>query len=318
MPTTDSPLRYPGGKTKFYPTVKNIIKKNYPKSDCVYIEPFAGGAGLALKLLLNHDVNRIVYRIGGAIVIGISDKTKKVEGINMFDAEKINNFISAPKDCYKPMPSYKEEFLDGINVAGKKDRILLLHIFTSVDQVIRTNSDVTFLRIGDKTKEIKGEDLKNLEYSKSTRHYEDECNMDAEISDLSEELLAAYKKKIGAEEVDTRRVLKARGFIKKNGKGEYLTNAAVLLFAEEIFQFYPNCRIRFLRYDGTVEQVGTKINIIKDVNLEYPLLKIIEKAKKFVFVQLREFTALNQTTGRFQIVPEYPNHIITILVMIWL
>ena len=29
------------------------------------------------------DVNRIVYRIGGAIVIGISDKTKKVEGINM-------------------------------------------------------------------------------------------------------------------------------------------------------------------------------------------------------------------------------------------
>ena len=61
-----------------------------------------------------------------------------------------------------------------------------------------------------------------------------------------------------------------------------------------------------MRYDGTVEQVGTKINIIKDVNLEYPLLKIIEKAKKFVFVQLREFTALNQTTGRFRIVPEYP------------
>ncbi len=156
---------------------------------------------------------------GGTIVIGISDKTKKVEGINAFDAEKINNFISAPKDCCKPMPNYKEEFLDVINADGEKDRILLLHIFTSVDQVIRTNNDATFLRIGDRTKEIKGEDLKNLEYSKSTRHYEDECNMDAEISDLSEELLAAYKRKIGAEEVDTKRVLKARGFIKKNGKG---------------------------------------------------------------------------------------------------
>lgn len=66
---------------------------------------------------------------------------------------------------------------------------------------------------------------------------------------------------------------------------------------ENIFQFYPNCRIRFLRYNGAAEQVGTKINIIKDINLEYPLLKIIEKAK--------EFTALNQTTGRFQIVPEF-------------
>ena len=50
------------------------------------------------------------------------------------------------------------------------------------------------MRIGDRTNEIKGEDLKNLEYSKSTRHYEDECNMDAEISDLNEELLRLVKR----------------------------------------------------------------------------------------------------------------------------
>ena len=37
---------------------------------------------------------------GGTIVIGISDKTKKVEGINAFDAEKINNFITCGSaDC---------------------------------------------------------------------------------------------------------------------------------------------------------------------------------------------------------------------------
>lgn len=243
---------------------------------------------------------------GGTIVIGISDKTKKIEGINGLDTDKINNFVSAPKDCCKPMPAYKEEFLDVINSEGKQDRILLLHIFASVDQIIRTNNDSTFLRIGDRTKEMKGEDLKNLEYSKSTRHYEDECNLDAEISDLSEELLAVYKKKIGAEKLETKQVLKARGFIKKNGDKEYLTNAAVLLFAENVFQFYPNCRIRFIRYDGTAEQVGAKINIVKDINLEYPLLKMIEKAKNFVSDQLREFTALNLTTGMFQIVPEYP------------
>lgn len=239
-------------------------------------------------------------------MIGISDKTKKIEGINGLDTDKINNFVSAPKDCCKPMPAYKEEFLDVINSEGKQDRILLLHIFASVDQIIRTNNDSTFLRIGDRTKEMKGEDLKNLEYSKSTRHYEDECNLDAEISDLSEELLAVYKKKIGAEKLETKQVLKARGFIKKNGDKEYLTNAAVLLFAENVFQFYPNCRIRFIRYDGTAEQVGAKINIVKDINLEYPLLKMIEKAKNFVSDQLREFTALNLTTGMFQIVPEYP------------
>lgn len=243
---------------------------------------------------------------GGTIVIGISDKTRKIEGIKSFDMEKINNFISAPKDCCKPMPAYKEEFLDVVNVEGNADQILLLHIFASVDQIIRTNNDSTFLRIGDRTKEMKGEDLKNLEYSKSTRHFEDECNLDAELTDLSEELLYAYKKKLGAEKLDARQVLKARGFIKKKDDKEYLTNAAVLLFSENVFQFYPNCRIRFIRYDGTSEQVGTQINIIKDINLEYPLLKIIEKAKDFVSSQLREFTALNQTTGMFTVVPEYP------------
>ena len=243
---------------------------------------------------------------GGTIVVGISDKKRILEGINKFGSEKINNFVAAPKDCCKPMPAYTEEFIDIVNAEGEEDRLLLLHIHAAVDQIIRTNNDSTFLRIGDRTKEIKGDDLKNLEYSKATRHFEDELNFEAEIDDLDEGLLLAYKKKLGAEDLDTKQVLKARGFIKKKDGQEYLTNAAVLLFAENIYQFYPNCRIRFIRYDGTAAQVGTKINIIKDVNIEYPLLKIIEKAKEFISGQLREFTALNQTTGQFQNVPEYP------------
>lgn len=59
MPRTLSPLRYPGGKTKLYNYVKSIIQANNLIGE-TYIEPFAGGAGLALKLLLNNDVKRIV------------------------------------------------------------------------------------------------------------------------------------------------------------------------------------------------------------------------------------------------------------------
>lgn len=243
---------------------------------------------------------------GGTVIIGISDKTRKLEGINKYDDQKINDFINAPKDCCKPMPNYKDEFIDIININGESDRLLLLHIEASTDQVIRTTNDSTFLRIGDRTRELKGEDLRNLEYAKSTRHFEDECNMDAEIEDLDAELIEKYKKKIGAEDVTTEQMLRARGFTKVIEGKRYLTDAAVLLFAENIQQFYPNCRIRFIRYDGTAEQVGTKINIVKDVNIEYPILRIIDKAKEFLSTQLREFTALNQQTGMFQIIPEYP------------
>lgn len=59
MPTTVSPLRYPGGKTKFYSFIKEILSCNDMLGK-TYFEPFAGGAGLALKLLLNDDVSRII------------------------------------------------------------------------------------------------------------------------------------------------------------------------------------------------------------------------------------------------------------------
>lgn len=54
-----SPLRYPGGKGKFANTVKGIIESN-SLYDSTYIEPFAGGAGVALSLLLSHYVKEII------------------------------------------------------------------------------------------------------------------------------------------------------------------------------------------------------------------------------------------------------------------
>ena len=110
---------------------------------------------------------------GGTIVIGVSDKTRELEGLNDCDDKKINDFISAPRDCCKPMPRYEEEFLDFVRPNGTADRLLLLHIESSPDQIIRTVNDSTYLRIGDRTKEVKGDDLRNLEDGKSVRHYED-------------------------------------------------------------------------------------------------------------------------------------------------
>lgn len=59
MPTSLSPLRYPGGKTRLYDKVVGILKQN-DLQDVVYAEPFAGGCGLAIKLLLHNDVSKIV------------------------------------------------------------------------------------------------------------------------------------------------------------------------------------------------------------------------------------------------------------------
>lgn len=59
MPITYTPIRYPGGKTKLYPEVREILAVN-KLLGCPYAELFAGGAGLAIKLLLKGDVSSIV------------------------------------------------------------------------------------------------------------------------------------------------------------------------------------------------------------------------------------------------------------------
>ncbi|MEW2639883.1 DNA adenine methylase, partial [Vibrio cholerae] len=58
MPVTPSPLRYPGGKTAITPMVSDIIGANNLRS-AHYVEPYAGGAGLALSLLFNKVVPHI-------------------------------------------------------------------------------------------------------------------------------------------------------------------------------------------------------------------------------------------------------------------
>lgn len=53
-----SPLRYPGGKAKLYDVVSGIISE-HKLFDRTYCEPYAGGAGLALKLLSKGFVQHI-------------------------------------------------------------------------------------------------------------------------------------------------------------------------------------------------------------------------------------------------------------------
>jgi len=54
-----SPLRYPGGKQKIFGSVKKLIQDNQLENG-VYVEPFAGGAGLALSLLFEGIMRRII------------------------------------------------------------------------------------------------------------------------------------------------------------------------------------------------------------------------------------------------------------------
>ncbi len=58
MPITHTPLRYPGGKTSIYKMMKRLLKHNNLLGGHYY-EPYAGGCGLAISLLIKGDVSCI-------------------------------------------------------------------------------------------------------------------------------------------------------------------------------------------------------------------------------------------------------------------
>lgn len=54
-----TPLRYPGGKSVISPFLANLFTIN-GWEHIVYAEPYAGGAGSAINLLLSNLVDRIM------------------------------------------------------------------------------------------------------------------------------------------------------------------------------------------------------------------------------------------------------------------
>lgn len=84
-----SPLRYPGGKGKVVNSIKKIIDANNLKG-LEYAEPFAGGASVALSLLLDgysqniyiNDKDRAIYAFWYSI---INHKDEFVDKISTID-----------------------------------------------------------------------------------------------------------------------------------------------------------------------------------------------------------------------------------------
>lgn len=90
MPTTFTPIRYPGGKSKIFPLVDSIIVESGLEG-CTYAEAYCGGAGLAMKLLLLgrvskvilNDIDPAVYSMWDAIVNHPDELCAFIEGTEL-------------------------------------------------------------------------------------------------------------------------------------------------------------------------------------------------------------------------------------------
>lgn len=237
---------------------------------------------------------------GGVIVVGIEDDGT-ISGFKNIHSDKYNQFQKLLSSSYfKIVPVCMIEKIDVLD-----DFILLFHVYASTNKVIYNAKGEVYLRQGDSSNKITDkEQIKILEYERNESVFEDELVRRATLEDLDEEVLDLYRKKIHTN-LETRELLKARKFLVKEHDKEYLTNAAVLLFAKDPSLFLPSARVRVIKIDGTILLTGTGMNIIKDVTFALPLYKVIVETEKFIETQLREFSHLGED-GKFVSIPEYP------------
>ena len=249
---------------------------------------------------------------GGTVAIGISDKNRRIEGVDNYQGQ-LNDILRVPIDFCNPTVPVITEMVDCVNSKGKPDHVLLMHIEAS-PQFHANQADEAFVRVGDKNKKLDFNDRLTLMYAKGVRYYEDEPVADATIDDLDLDFVSEYCKRIGYTKSPEEYVRENKKFVTMKDGKEQVSVAAILLFGKNPQLFFPRAYIRFIRYDGTEALVGKDMNVIKDKIFEGRILEQVEQAVEFIKIQMKEKTYLGHD-GIFVTEEEYNEFIRTEIVV---
>jgi DNA adenine methylase len=122
-----TPLRYPGGKAKLAEYVKEIIRTN-KLYDGEYVEPYAGGAGIALELLFQefvtkvhvNDLSQPVYSFWKSVLNNTDELCRLVKNtrltVRSWDRQK--RVFANPKDYSQIQLGFAAFFLNRTNRSG--------------------------------------------------------------------------------------------------------------------------------------------------------------------------------------------------------
>lgn len=248
-----------------------------------------------------HQLSAFANASGGLVVIGIEDNGN-ITGVT--DLQE-NAFRQAAFENLRIPPEYEVEMVPCTLENGNDGKIMLFHIATSANEIIKLKNGEAYLRVGDHSVKLNSEMLAELEYSKGIKSYEARVIDDATLDDLDQELIARYVKMLNPAVSKPLDVLKGRGLLKEKGGVYQVTVAAILLFGKVPTQFLPGARVRFLRYEGVTAEVGTRFNLVKDITIERPLDQMITEGRQLLESQMREFQQLGRD-GVFKRIPEYP------------
>ncbi len=286
-------------------TIEDIItRKEGQTFDCksVQIEPKA--LAVPIVAMANAD--------GGTLAIGVSDKTRRIEGVDG-NENRLNALLRVPFDFCNPSVRVRCEYIPCKDYDGNDNRILLIHIPAS-GQLHTNQADECFMRVGDKSKKLTFEERLQLMYDKGERYYEDKEVYGATINDVDINLVNDFLSVIGYNKSAKEYLCENNDFVTEAEGRQKISTACILLFGKNPQRFFPRARTRFIRYEGTEEKVGTEMNVIKDVTFEGAILNQIRQTINYLETQVREHSYLGGD-GLFRTDRDYPPFVIQEMVV---
>ena len=282
-------------------TIQEIqTRKEDQTFDCKSIQIDPKSLAVPIVAMANAD--------GGVIAIGVSDKTRTIEGVDQ-QTDKLNELLRVPLDFCNPSIPVTCSYLPCTDKNGNENHVLLMEIPASM--YLHTNqADEAFMRVGDKSRKLTFDERVQLMYDKGERFYEDTAVYGATVDDIDIDAVAEYTRLVGYSKSPLEYLRENNGFVTVNKQGEEdVSTACILLFGKNPQKFFPRARTRFIRYEGVDEKVGAEMNVIKDVTFEGTILNQVKKTIEFIETQVREHTFLGQH-GQFVTRRDYPEFVI--------
>lgn len=134
-------------------TLQEILTRKEDQTfDCKSIQVDPKALAIPIVAFANAD--------GGTIAIGVSDKTRKIEGIDQY-ANKLNELLRVPFDFCNPSVSVTCSYITCTDNEGNENRILLMDIPASPS--LHTNqADEAYMRVGDKSRKLTFDEIQEM------------------------------------------------------------------------------------------------------------------------------------------------------------
>lgn len=279
----------------------SIITIDYLKKQVEnqYFERKGLGEELIKPGKIAEEIIGMLNADGGILVFGVSDKGEIQDLRELGD--KLKEYRKIVFDYIDPACN-----VDFEEIIIEDKLIFLFSVEQDIERIFqRKDTETVFLRVYDDNRRLSRDQIKQLEYDKTIRKFEEELVSDFDLEDLDYELLEQYKKKLNYKG-DVLDLLVKRHLAVKKDNVYAVRKSAVLLFSKDPEKYIPSASVRYVRYEGKEALTGTSHNVVKDQRFENNIPKLIDEIKVFLKTSFKDYHFLNMEDGRFKKVMEYP------------